>query len=96
MALFRPIARATHVRCPMFVVVGEQDTITPTPSTLEAARRAPQAKVLSLPCGHFGAYLGDLFERAVAAETAFLVEKLGARAEAASAARQDRAAAGGA
>jgi fermentation-respiration switch protein FrsA (DUF1100 family) len=96
MALFRPIARASHVRCPMFVVVGEQDTITPTPSTLDAARRAPQAEVLSLPCGHFGAYLGDMFERAVEAETAFLIDKLGGRAEAAGGAQRGRAAARGA
>jgi pimeloyl-ACP methyl ester carboxylesterase len=95
MALFRPIGRASHVRCPMFVVVGEQDTITPTPSTLDAARRAPRAEVLSLPCGHFGAYLGDLFERAVEAETAFLVDKLGAQAEVAGGAQRERAAARG-
>jgi hypothetical protein len=77
-------------------VVGEQDTITPTPSTLDAARQALRAEVISLPCGHFGAYLGDMFERAVTAETAFLVDKLAVRPEAASAAQRDRAAAGGA
>ena len=56
--------------------MGEKDSVTPTDKTLEAARRAPQARVLSLPGGHFDAYLGEQFERAVAAETAFLVEHL--------------------
>ena len=37
---------------------------------------APQARVLSLPGGHFDAYLGEQFERAVSGETAFLVEHL--------------------
>ena len=76
MALFRPIASARRARCPLLFVVGEKDSVTPTDKTLEAARRAPQARVLSLPGGHFDAYLGEQFERAVSAETAFLVEHL--------------------
>jgi fermentation-respiration switch protein FrsA (DUF1100 family) len=76
MALFRPIASARRARCPLFFVVGEEDSITPTDVTLKAARQAPNARVLSLPGGHFDAYLGDAFERAVAAETVFLLEHL--------------------
>lgn len=76
MALFRPIASARRARCPLLFVVGEKDSVTPTDRTLEAARRAPRARVLALPGGHFDAYLGEQFERAVAAEAAFLVEHL--------------------
>jgi quorum-quenching protein AidA len=76
MALFRPIASARRVRCPLLFVVGEKDTITPTDSTLKAARQAPRAEVLSLPGSHFDAYLGEQFERAVSAETAFFVKHL--------------------
>jgi len=76
MALFRPIASARRARCPLLFVVGERDSITPTDVTLKAARQAPDARVLSLPGGHFDAYLGEQFERAVAAETAFFAEHL--------------------
>jgi dienelactone hydrolase len=76
MALFRPIASARRTRCPLLFVVGERDSITPTDVTLKAARQAPDARVLSLPGGHFDAYLGEQFERAVTAETAFLAEHL--------------------
>jgi fermentation-respiration switch protein FrsA (DUF1100 family) len=77
MALFRPIAKARRARCPLLFVVGEDDAVTPTDVTLKAAQRAPDARVLSLPGGHFDAYLGEPFEHAVTAETAFLVEHLG-------------------
>jgi fermentation-respiration switch protein FrsA (DUF1100 family) len=76
MALFRPIASARRARCPLLFVVGEHDSITPTDVTLKAARQAPDARVLSLPGGHFDAYLGEQFERAVAVETAFFAEHL--------------------
>ncbi|HYM15351.1 MAG TPA: alpha/beta hydrolase [Dehalococcoidia bacterium] len=78
MALFRPIASARRARCPLLFVVGKQDSITPTEVTLKAARRAPRAQVLSLPGGHFDAYLGEQFERAVEAEKSFLLEYLNA------------------
>jgi dienelactone hydrolase len=81
MALFRPARRASRVRCPLLFIVGERDTITPAPITRRAAARVTHARVLSLPGGHFDAYLGDAFEQAVAAETAFLLEGLGDPAE---------------
>ena len=76
MALFRPIASAQRVRCPVLFVVGETDTVTPTDVTLKAAKQTPHAEILSLPGGHFDAYLGDQFERAVSAEAAFFVKHL--------------------
>ncbi len=76
MALFRPIASAERARCPLLFVVGEKDSITPTDVTLKAARDAPNAHVISLPGGHFDAYLGEQFERAVSTEAAFFAEHL--------------------
>jgi hypothetical protein len=76
MALFRPISSAEKARCPLLFVVGETDSVTPTDVTLKAARHAPDARVLSLPGGHFDAYLGEQFERAVSAESAFFAEHL--------------------
>jgi uncharacterized protein len=76
MALFRPIASSRRVRCPVLFVVGETDTITPTSVTLKAARLMPRAEILSLPGGHFDAYLGEQFERSSSAETVFFVKHL--------------------
>ena len=76
MALFRPIASARRVRCPVLYVVGETDTITPTSVTLKAAKLTRGSETLSLPGGHFDAYLGEQFERAVSAETAFFAKHL--------------------
>lgn len=76
MGWFRPARYAPRIRCPALFVVGERDTVTPADATLAAARRAPHARVLTLPGGHFDAYLGEPFERAVAAETTFYRETL--------------------
>jgi hypothetical protein len=38
--------------------------------------RAPRGEVLRFPVGHFEIYLGEPFERAVAAQTAFLQRHL--------------------
>jgi dienelactone hydrolase len=76
MALFRPIASARRAHCPLLFLVGEADAITPTDVTRKAASLAPRAEVVSLPGGHFDAYLGEQFELAVAAEVPFLVEHL--------------------
>lgn len=76
MGWFRPASHARRVRCPALFVVGERDTVTPPDATLAAAKRVPGARVLPLPVGHFDAYLGEPFEQAVAAETAFFQENL--------------------
>ncbi len=76
MGWFRPARYAPRVRCPVLFVVGERDTVTPPDATLAAAKRVPNARVLTLPVGHFDAYVGEPFERAVAAETAFFLEML--------------------
>ncbi|TAK72084.1 MAG: alpha/beta fold hydrolase [Dehalococcoidia bacterium] len=76
MGWFRPASHAKRVRCPALFIVGESDTITPLDATLAAAKRVPGARVLTLPGGHFDAYLGEPFEQAVSAETAFYREAL--------------------
>jgi pimeloyl-ACP methyl ester carboxylesterase len=57
-------------------IVGERDTVTPPDATLAAARRVPDATVMTLPVGHFEAYLGEPFEQVVAAQTEFFLKKL--------------------
>ena len=76
MGWFRPASHAKRIRCPAMFIVGASDTVTPPDATLAAARRVPSVRVLTLPGGHFDAYLGEPFEQAVSAEMAFFQETL--------------------
>lgn len=69
--LYSPGRDAKRVRCPMLVVVAENDAVTPPEGARTAARRAPRGEMISYDCGHFDVYVGEWFERAVADELAF-------------------------
>lgn len=75
--LDRPGRRADQLQAPILFCVCEQDTITPAATTLKYAARAPKAEIRRYECGHFEIYVGELFERAVADQTAFLTRALG-------------------
>lgn len=80
---YSPKRYASRVSCPLLVVIGDEDTITPVKPARAIADRAPRAEVLTYPGGHFDAYFGDCFERLVEAEADFLRESLGLEAPAA-------------
>jgi dienelactone hydrolase len=69
---YRPIARIKQVNCPVFFVICEQDSVAPAEAARQAARLTRKGQVLSLDCGHFEIYDGELLERSVAAQLAFL------------------------
>ncbi|MFC5204737.1 alpha/beta hydrolase [Streptomyces kaempferi] len=72
---YRPGLHAPRTRCPLLVVVCDQDrTALPGPA-VEAARNAPDAEVLHLEGGHYAPFL-EAHEEAVAAEIAFLHKHL--------------------
>jgi len=73
---YRPIRRAARVRCPMLVVIADDDVVTPPDLARRAAARAPRAEVRHYPGGHFDPYVGELFERVVAEEADFLAHHL--------------------
>ncbi|MEP6816806.1 MAG: alpha/beta fold hydrolase [Marmoricola sp.] len=76
-ALNRPVAHAGMVGCPTFIVVAEEDNIAPVASVHEVAKKlGDRAEVLSFDCGHFDIYVGEIFERSVAAQVAFLARVL--------------------
>jgi cephalosporin-C deacetylase-like acetyl esterase len=77
LAFFRPVRLAPKLTCPALFVIGERDVVTPPGATHRAARRAPAARVYTLPVGHFDAYLGDAFDETAAVEAAFLARSLG-------------------
>jgi uncharacterized protein len=73
---YSPGREAKRVRCPLLVVVGDSDTITPPGPARKAATDAPRGELLSFPGRHFDIYRGSDFEWAVEREVAFLTRTL--------------------
>ncbi|WP_183096309.1 alpha/beta hydrolase [Nocardioides stalactiti] len=67
-----PGRQAKNVDCPLHVVVCERDTVAPAGPTQRYAARAPYGEVVLYDAGHFDIYVGDWFERNVAAQLDFL------------------------
>jgi uncharacterized protein len=67
----RPGRRAARARCPLLVVVCEQDRSALAGPAIRAAERAARAELVRLPGGHYAPFL-DAHEQAVAAELSFL------------------------
>jgi pimeloyl-ACP methyl ester carboxylesterase len=70
-ALYRPGSVTSRIRCPLLVMVCDQDQVTLAAPTVRAARRAPNAELVRLPGGHYAPFL-DEHEQAVQAELSFL------------------------
>jgi uncharacterized protein len=68
---YRPGRYASRVRCPLLVVVCNQDQSALAGPAAGAARRAPRAELVRLAGGHYAPFL-DGHEQAVVAELAFL------------------------
>jgi len=78
---YRPAAKAAQIRSPLLVCVADQDALAPPGPAIEVAARASRGTVKHYACQHFEIYLGALFERTVADQTAFLTEHLAAKPE---------------
>lgn len=75
--LNRPVTSAAKLRCPLLVVLAEQDNIAPTKSVRAVARKAGRrAQTLVLPSGHFDIYSGEMFERSASTQVEFLATHL--------------------
>jgi pimeloyl-ACP methyl ester carboxylesterase len=71
LGFYRPGRDASRVRCPLLVVVCEQDQSASPTAAVRATRRAPRAELVRLPGGHYAPFL-DAHERAVDVELSFL------------------------
>ena len=71
LSFYRPGRYASKVRCPLLVIVCDQDQSALAAPAVAAARRAPDAEVVRLPGGHYEPFLGG-HERVVDAELSFL------------------------
>lgn len=73
--LYRPGRDAARARCPLLVVVADEDRSTPVGPSVAAARRAPDAELVRVPGGHYAPFLAE-HDVVVAAELAFLHRRL--------------------
>lgn len=69
---YRPGQLAGRLRMPVLVCVAEDDTAASLRLAIRAAEAAPHGQLRRYPGGHFAAYIGDVFERMVTDEVAFL------------------------
>jgi pimeloyl-ACP methyl ester carboxylesterase len=71
LGFYAPGRRASRIRCPLLVLVCDQDrTAMPEPAAT-AADRAPRGELARMPGGHYEPFLGG-HEQAVEAELSFL------------------------
>ncbi len=72
-SMHRPARRAGAARCPLLMVVAENDTMAPTGPALTVATGAPRGELYRSRGGHYDVYAGGLdHENVLRVETAFL------------------------
>lgn len=77
MMTYRPGRRASHVRAPLLVCVGEYDRETQGAMTEPLARDAPRGELRSYPFAHFDVYRPEIRARVIADQVEFLRRALG-------------------
>lgn len=75
LTLYRPGRAAPRVRCPLLVVVADEDRSALADPGVVAAHRAPRGELVRVPGGHYAPFL-DEHERVVEAEVSFLRQHL--------------------
>jgi len=70
---YRPITQVEQVKCPALYVICEQDSVAPASAAHKAAHRTPRSQVVTLACGHFDVYGGEMFEHSMNAQLRFLM-----------------------
>jgi dienelactone hydrolase len=72
-AFHRPARRAADIRCPILLVIAENDTIAPVGPALRVAEHAPRAELIRSRGDHYDVYQGgDDYDNVVTAEAEFL------------------------
>ncbi len=72
-AAHRPVRKAADIRCPILLVVAENDTIAPVGPALRVAERAPKSELFRSRGGHYGVYEGgEDYDNVLRLEVEFL------------------------
>jgi pimeloyl-ACP methyl ester carboxylesterase len=69
---YRPVKVVPRVQCPLLICVCDRDMVTPPGPAIKAAHKALHGELRQYAGTHFDIYVGELFEKAVADQTAFL------------------------
>ncbi|HMW59947.1 MAG TPA: alpha/beta hydrolase [Leptospiraceae bacterium] len=69
--MYRPVAKASRIKCPVIIVAGEQDSLCPLPLVQTLARKIRGSMMMLLSTGHFEPYSGRAFEETVRAQLQF-------------------------
>jgi fermentation-respiration switch protein FrsA (DUF1100 family) len=75
--LDNPGAAMKDLACPTLVCVCAKDSVAPPDPTLKFAKGLNQVETIVYEAGHFDIYVGEMFEKLVADEIAFLKKHLG-------------------
>ncbi|SHL33334.1 Serine aminopeptidase, S33 [Desulfatibacillum alkenivorans DSM 16219] len=75
-AKYRPGFAAAELPCPSLFVLATEDNLCPYDSAKRFAKASLYSEIMTLECGHFDLYLGDLFDKVSAAEADFLEKNL--------------------
>jgi fermentation-respiration switch protein FrsA (DUF1100 family) len=74
---YRPVTKAKKVRCPVLLLVCENDELAPVSAAEETAKKLGElAEVKRYPIGHFDIYIGRHFERSMSDQLDFLSRHL--------------------
>src|SRR6266566_4103993 len=69
----RPVRRAAAIRCPILLVVAEQDTMAPVDPAVRVTQQAPRGELYRSRCGHYDVYQGGKsFDDVLRVEVEFL------------------------
>jgi dienelactone hydrolase len=75
--LYRPVAHAGRIGCPVLIPYAEHDSLIPARAVERTGRKIANCEAVKLPVGHFDVYYGDFFEEVVRIEGDFLCRHLG-------------------
>lgn len=73
---YSPGKKAARISCPMLVLVGTTDVVTPFKPAIKAAERAPKGELKTYEAGHFDVYVNEDFDAVVADQLEFLARHL--------------------
>jgi uncharacterized protein len=76
--LYRPVADAERLTCPLLVCVADRDDLTPPEPAVTVAERVPRGELKRYDADHWSVYPGgEHFEAVVADQVEFLTRHLG-------------------
>jgi dienelactone hydrolase len=76
LSFYSPISRVAEIRCPILMIVAENDSLIPLKDIEKCAVKIRQVKKVLLPVGHFDVYTGEWFAKVSSMEAEFLAEQL--------------------